>query len=102
MADAGRPRRFGLITAVYNVARYLPDFIASIEAQTFSLDDVVVVAVDDGSTDDSLELLLDVGRPPARSGPGDLQRERRPGLGPQRRARRHRLRVGELSRSRTT
>ena len=53
-----RPRRrFGLITAVYNVARYLPDFIASIEAQSYPLDDVVIVAVDDGSTDDSLEVL---------------------------------------------
>jgi glycosyltransferase involved in cell wall biosynthesis/CDP-glycerol glycerophosphotransferase (TagB/SpsB family) len=54
----GSPRKkFGLITAVHNVARFLPDFIASIEAQTYPLADVVVVAVDDGSSDDSLEVL---------------------------------------------
>jgi len=35
----------------------LPDFIASIEAQTFDLNRVEVIAVDDGSTDDSLRML---------------------------------------------
>ena len=49
--------RFSLVCAVYNVARYLPDFIASLEAQSYGLDDVQVVMVDDGSTDDSLALL---------------------------------------------
>ncbi len=55
---AGRPAiRFSLIAAVYNVDRYLADFIASIEQQTFPLDRVQVVVVDDGSTDDSLTTL---------------------------------------------
>lgn len=49
--------RFTLITAVYNVSAYLDAFIASIESQKFPLDRVEVVAVDDGSTDDSLAKL---------------------------------------------
>lgn len=49
--------RFTIISAVYDVGRYLPDFIASIEAQDFDLSRVEVVMVDDGSQDDSLELL---------------------------------------------
>jgi glycosyltransferase involved in cell wall biosynthesis len=51
--------RFTIVTAVYNVARYLPEFIDSIEKQTFPLDRVQVIAVDDGSEDDSLVLLKD-------------------------------------------
>lgn len=51
------PIRFTIVTAVYNVARYLPDFIASIEGQDFDLDQVQVVAVDDGSTDESADIL---------------------------------------------
>lgn len=50
-------RRFALVTAVYNVARYLPEFINSVESQAFDLGQVQCVAVDDGSTDDSLEIL---------------------------------------------
>lgn len=38
---------------MYNVDRYLADFLASLEAQTFGLDDVEVILVDDGSTDGS-------------------------------------------------
>ena len=48
---------FSIVTAVYNVADYLPDFIRSIEAQTFGTSRVEVVAVNDGSTDRSLALL---------------------------------------------
>jgi glycosyltransferase involved in cell wall biosynthesis len=48
---------FSLVTAVHNVERYLPEFIDSIEQQTFGLDCVEVIAVDDGSTDDSLRVL---------------------------------------------
>ena len=44
---------FSIVTAVYNVEAYLPDFIRSIEAQTFGLDRLQVIAVDDGSTDGS-------------------------------------------------
>ncbi len=48
---------FSVVTAVYNVERYLPEFIASLEAQDFDLGLVEVIAVDDGSTDGSLALL---------------------------------------------
>jgi glycosyltransferase involved in cell wall biosynthesis len=51
-----RPR-FSLVTAVYDVAPYLADFIASVERQDFDLTKVEVVVVDDGSTDDSLARL---------------------------------------------
>ena len=47
-----------VVTAVYDVARYLPEFTASLEAQRgVDLSRIEVVAVDDGSTDDSLEVL---------------------------------------------
>ena len=49
--------RFSVVTAVYNVERYLPDFIASIEAQTFGLDRVEIIVVDDGSSDGSVGIL---------------------------------------------
>ena len=42
---------------MYGVAGYLPDFIASIENQTFPLDRVQVVMVDDGSVDGSSAIL---------------------------------------------
>ncbi|TWG90617.1 glycosyltransferase involved in cell wall biosynthesis [Nocardioides sp. J9] len=58
MATDSRPL-FSIVSAVYNVAPYLPDFIDSIEAQTTGLDDVEVVMVDDGSTDDSSRLLAE-------------------------------------------
>lgn len=49
--------QFSIITAVYNVARYLDDFIESIERQTYPRDRFEVIAVDDGSTDESLVAL---------------------------------------------
>jgi glycosyltransferase involved in cell wall biosynthesis/CDP-glycerol glycerophosphotransferase (TagB/SpsB family) len=48
---------FSIVTAVYNVEPYLPDFIASIEAQTFKAGRIEVIAIDDGSTDGSLAVL---------------------------------------------
>ena len=51
--------RFSIITAVYNVSTYLPAFIASVDAQAFPAGQLEVVAVDDGSTDESLALLRD-------------------------------------------
>lgn len=49
--------QFSIVTAVYNVAQYLDAFIDSIEAQSFPRDRFEVIAVDDGSTDDSLDRL---------------------------------------------
>jgi glycosyltransferase involved in cell wall biosynthesis/CDP-glycerol glycerophosphotransferase (TagB/SpsB family) len=49
--------RFSVVSAVYNVARYLPEFIESIERQEFSRDRLELIMVDDGSTDDSLTIL---------------------------------------------
>jgi glycosyltransferase involved in cell wall biosynthesis len=45
--------RFTIVTAVYNVSRFLDAFIDSVEQQTFLADSIEVIAVDDGSTDDS-------------------------------------------------
>jgi glycosyltransferase involved in cell wall biosynthesis len=56
MTRTGSPR-FTLISPVYGVAGFLEDFIASIEAQTFDLERVQVVMVDDGSVDGSLGIL---------------------------------------------
>jgi glycosyltransferase involved in cell wall biosynthesis len=56
VAAADRPR-FSLVSAVYDVAPYLPDFIAAVERQDFDLTRVDVVVVDDGSTDGSRALL---------------------------------------------
>jgi glycosyltransferase involved in cell wall biosynthesis/CDP-glycerol glycerophosphotransferase (TagB/SpsB family) len=52
-----RPPRFSIVTPVYDVAPYLPDFVRSIEHQRIAPGDLEVVAVDDGSTDRSLDLL---------------------------------------------
>lgn len=49
--------RFSIVSAVYDVAPYLDDFIASIEAQTYPSELIEVVVVDDGSTDGSLARL---------------------------------------------
>ena len=54
---APRRPRFSIVSAVWNVAPYLPDFIESIEAQRFELEDVEIIAVDDGSTDESRAIL---------------------------------------------
>jgi glycosyltransferase involved in cell wall biosynthesis len=49
--------RFSIVSAVYNVEAYLPAYIASIEAQRVRRGELEVVAVDDGSTDGSLDIL---------------------------------------------
>jgi len=51
--------RFSIVTAVYDVERYLEAFIAAVEAQTFPADRFEVVAVDDGSTDGSARILAE-------------------------------------------
>lgn len=48
---------FSIVSAVYNVARYLDDFFAGLDAQSLDHQLTQVVLVDDGSTDNSLELL---------------------------------------------
>jgi len=46
--------KFSIVVAAYDVARYVDDFTASLEAQLTDHDDVEVLIVDDGSTDDTL------------------------------------------------
>lgn len=56
-SSADNRPRFTVVTAAYNVGRYLAEFIASVEAQAVGPGRLQVVAVDDGSTDDSLAIL---------------------------------------------
>lgn len=51
------PLLFSLVSAVHDVRANLDDFVAALEAQTFPSDRFEVVAVHDGSTDDSLDRL---------------------------------------------
>lgn len=44
---------FSVISPMYNVARYLPEYFASLERQTYGFERLQVILVDDGSTDDS-------------------------------------------------
>jgi glycosyltransferase involved in cell wall biosynthesis len=60
--EPARRPRFTIITAVYDVEPYLPEFIASVEAQRVPPEELEVVAVDDGSTDGSLDILVDWAR----------------------------------------
>ncbi len=50
-------RRFSVVSAVYNVERYLEDYFRAMEAQTVSLDYIELILVDDGSTDRSAEII---------------------------------------------
>ncbi|MCC3293041.1 bifunctional glycosyltransferase family 2 protein/CDP-glycerol:glycerophosphate glycerophosphotransferase [Arthrobacter sp. zg-Y411] len=49
--------RFSLVIALYNAAEYLPAFLESLRTQTYPLRDLDIVVVDDGSTDDSADLV---------------------------------------------
>lgn len=51
------PKKYGVISAIYNVSRYLEDFTSSLDRQTFDHRVIEVILVDDGSTDDSLEFI---------------------------------------------
>lgn len=51
--------KVGAVFAVYNVARFLPELLASLERQSYPLSQTQLVFVDDGSTDDSLSILRD-------------------------------------------
>lgn len=46
--------RFTLISPMFNVARYLPEYFASLDAQTLAPEQFEVILVDDGSTDETL------------------------------------------------
>lgn len=52
-----RAPRFSIVSAVYNVEQYLPKFLASLDAQTIDLGQLELIFVDDGSTDQSQELV---------------------------------------------
>ena len=56
LSDPPTPR-FTIVSAVYNVAPYLDDFIDSLEKQTYGLDRVQIIMVDDGSLDESRDIL---------------------------------------------
>lgn len=58
MTAAERPR-FSIVSATYNVAPYLKEFIDSIEDQGAFLADAEVVMVDDGSTDETSQILAE-------------------------------------------
>ena len=47
---------FSVISPMYNVARYLPEYFASLERQTYGFERLELILVDDGSTDDTLEV----------------------------------------------
>ncbi len=55
--DQARRPLFSIVSAVYNVEPYLADFMRSIEAQQIGPADLEIIAVDDGSTDGSLDVL---------------------------------------------
>lgn len=61
MTAQGTPR-FSIVTPVHDVEADLPAFIRSIDGQRFDPSRFEVVAVDDGSSDGSLDLLLDWAR----------------------------------------
>lgn len=49
--------QFSLVVALYDVAEYVPAFLESLRTQTYPLQDLDIVVVDDGSTDASAELV---------------------------------------------
>jgi glycosyltransferase involved in cell wall biosynthesis len=53
------PQTISVIVPVYDMGRYLPEAIASIEGQ--GIDDVEIIVVDDGSTDDTPDVIASLG-----------------------------------------
>jgi glycosyltransferase involved in cell wall biosynthesis len=49
--------RFSVVAAVYNVAPYLSDFLTSLESQTIAHEQLQIILVDDGSTDESPSII---------------------------------------------
>ena len=76
-AEVSSRPRFSIVTAVWNVEPYLPEFIESIERQHLDPSQLEVIAVDDGSTDGSHEVLLAW----AKSAPFDVTVLRKPNGG---------------------
>ena len=69
--------RFSILMPVYNRAKYLREAIDSVLAQTFT--DYELIAVDDGSTDGSLEMLEEA----AAAHPDRIKVIRQPNQGPE-------------------
>jgi len=64
---AGRPRSVSIIISSYNYGRYVAQAIQSARQQDFSgFDDWELVVVDDGSTDDSAQVIEQICRRPRR------------------------------------
>jgi glycosyltransferase involved in cell wall biosynthesis/CDP-glycerol glycerophosphotransferase (TagB/SpsB family) len=53
----GRAPLFSFVVAVYNVEKYLPEFLESIDALDFPTEDLELIFVDDGSQDGSAALI---------------------------------------------
>ena len=49
--------QFSLVVALYNVAEYVPTFLKSLEIQSYPVDDLDIVVIDDGSTDESARVV---------------------------------------------
>lgn len=60
LADSSLPSKplFSAVVAVYNVAQYLPSFLASLRQQKIDGGDLEIIFVDDASTDGSLDHVL--------------------------------------------
>ncbi len=54
-SEGTRPR-FSVVSAVYNVAEYIEAFLSSLDRQTYGIENLEVVLVDDGSTDGAGEI----------------------------------------------
>tara|TARA_R100000322_G_scaffold170476_1_gene146474 strand:+ start:5943 stop:8627 length:2685 start_codon:yes stop_codon:yes gene_type:complete len=52
-----RKPRFAIVSAVFNASKYLSDFVNSVERQSIPNREIEIIMVDDGSKDDSLEIL---------------------------------------------
>lgn len=51
------PPVFSLVVAAYNVGSYIDDFFASIIAQTYGVTGIEIIVVNDGSTDDTGQII---------------------------------------------
>lgn len=60
--------RLSIIIPIYNVSKWLGKCIASVRNQGLAADDYEIVAVNDGSTDDSMQVLKDFMQREAKSG----------------------------------